>query len=45
MSRKAVATSPTYGDIRHGFVYERVPHIMLKDIANNGEIDVIWERF
>lgn len=36
---------PTFGDIQHGFVCERVPHIMLKDIANNAEIDVIWEEF
>ena len=35
----------TGGDIRHGFVYERVPHITLKSIANNAEIDVIWERW
>ena len=34
---------PTFGDIRQGFVYERVPHITLRDIANNSEIDVIWE--
>ncbi len=33
----------TTGDIRQGFVYERVPHITLKSIANNAEIDVIWE--
>ena len=33
----------TFGDIRQGFVYERVPHITLRDIANNSEIDVIWE--
>jgi adenine-specific DNA-methyltransferase len=32
------------GNIRHGFVYERVPHITLKSIANNAEIDVIWEQ-
>ena len=31
--------------LRQGFVYERVPHITLKSIANNAEIDVIWERF
>ena len=37
--------SPTRGDIRQGFVYERVPHITLKSIANNAEIDVIWERW
>ena len=36
---------PTYGSIRQGFVYERVPHITLKSIANNAEIDVIWEKF
>src|ERR1019366_4260372 len=35
---------PTHDDIRHGFVYERVPHITLKSIANNTEIDVIWEQ-
>ena len=35
--------APTYGDLRQGFVYERVPHITLRDIANNAEIDVIWE--
>ena len=33
----------TYSDIRQGFVYERVPHITLKSIANNAEIDEIWE--
>lgn len=38
-------SAPTCGDIRHGFVYERVPHITLKSIANNAEIDVIWERW
>lgn len=37
--------APTYGDIRQGFVYERVPHITLKSIANNAEIDVIWEKW
>ena len=30
-------------DVSHGFVYERVPHITLKSIAGNSEIDVIWE--
>lgn len=37
--------SPTYGDIRQGFVYERVPHITLKAIANNADIDTIWEKY
>jgi adenine-specific DNA-methyltransferase len=36
---------PTYGNVRHGFVYERVPHITLKSIANNAEIDVIHEKW
>lgn len=36
---------PVRGDIRHGFVYERVPHITLKSIANNAEIDVIWDKW
>jgi adenine-specific DNA-methyltransferase len=33
----------TFGDLRQGFVYERAPHMTLKSIANNAEIDVIWE--
>ena len=35
----------TYGDVRQGFVYERVPHVTLKSIANNSEIDVIWDKW
>jgi adenine-specific DNA-methyltransferase len=35
----------THGDIRQGFVNERVPHVTLKSIANNAEIEVIWEKF
>ena len=45
LTGKAPSESPTYNDIRQGFVYERVPHITLKSIANNAEIDVIWERW
>ena len=44
IERKAPSESPAFGDIRQGFVYERVPHITLKAIANNAEIDVIWEK-
>ena len=33
------------GNIRQGFVYERAQHITLKSIANNAEIDVIWEAY
>lgn len=45
LSQKPASDRPTYGNIRHGFVYERVPHITLKSIANNAEIDVIWEKW
>lgn len=37
-------TSP-HNDVRQGFVYERAPHITLKSIANNAEIDVIWDNY
>ncbi len=45
VSRTPPKEMPTRGDIRQGFVYERVPHITLKSIANNAEIDVIWEKW
>ena len=45
ISRRDPSEMPTYGNIRHGFVYQRVPHITLRDIANNAEIDVIWDEF
>ena len=45
ISRKACSTEPSYGRIRQGFVYRRVPHIMLRHIAHNAEIDVIWEQY
>ena len=45
ITRKAPSDTPTGEDVRQGFVYERVPHITLKSIANNAEIDVIWERW
>ena len=37
-------SGPTYEDIRQGFVNQRVPHITLKAIAHNTEIDTIWEQ-
>ena len=43
VERRAPSESPTHGDIRQGLVYEHVPHITLRAIANNTEIDVIWE--
>ncbi len=45
ITRTVPSEAPTHGNIRQGFVYKRVPHIMLKSIANNTEIDVIWDKF
>jgi adenine-specific DNA-methyltransferase len=45
VARAGLSSQPVRGDIRQGFVYERVPHITLKSIANNAEIDVIWEKW
>ena len=45
VARTAPSSQPVHGDIRHGFVYERVPHVTLKSIANNAEIDVIWDKW
>lgn len=45
VTRSAPSSQPVRNTLRQGFVYERVPHITLKSIANNAEIDVIWEKF
>jgi adenine-specific DNA-methyltransferase len=45
VSRTAPSSQTVHGNIRYGFVYERVPHIMLSSIANNAEIDVIWDKW
>jgi adenine-specific DNA-methyltransferase len=45
IARTIPSSQPVRGDLRQGFVYERVPHITLKAVANNAEIDVIWEKF
>ncbi|MBB4268117.1 site-specific DNA-methyltransferase [Roseospira visakhapatnamensis] len=44
LSRKAPSEALTRGDIRYGFVYQRASHVVMSDIANNAEIDVIWDR-
>jgi len=41
-------TPPSYTttrDVRRGFVFRRVPHITLKSISTNPEIDAIYERW
>ena len=45
LSRRAPSEMAAYGNVKQGFVYERVPHITLRDIARNTEIDVIYEGF
>jgi adenine-specific DNA-methyltransferase len=45
VTRTGPSSQPVHNDIRQGFVYERVPHITLKSIANNAEIDVIWQKW
>lgn len=42
---KVPSTYETTNDIKKGFVYKRVPHITLKAIANNEEIDVIHAKW
>jgi adenine-specific DNA-methyltransferase len=45
ISRSAPSSKRTSDNIRQGFVYDRVPHIMLSSIANNPEIDHIWSEW
>ncbi len=45
IERREPYDEPTGGNVRQGFVYKRVPHITLRDIANNAEIDAIHEEF
>jgi adenine-specific DNA-methyltransferase len=45
LTQRPPASSSIHGDIRQGFVYDRVPHITLKSIADNPLIDDIWEKW
>lgn len=45
INRTAPSQTLTHGNVRQGFVYERVPHITLKAIANNTELDVISDKY
>jgi len=42
---KSVKSAQSVDDIKRGFVYKRVPHVTLKSIANNEEIDVIHAKY
>jgi adenine-specific DNA-methyltransferase len=43
LTGKTVPDGPMHHDLRQGFVYDRAPHVTLKSIANNAEIDVLWD--
>jgi len=45
LSGRPAAQEKFEDDIRQGFVVERVPHVTLKSIANNAEIDIIHEKW
>jgi len=45
LSRRSASVESPNGDIRGGFVYERVPRITLKAISDNAEVDVIWDKW
>jgi adenine-specific DNA-methyltransferase len=45
ITRIPPSSRAVHGSLRQGFVYERVPYISLGSIADNAEIDVIWEKW
>lgn len=45
LTGRTPVAAATHGNIRQGFVYERVQHITLGSISRDTEIDVIWEEF
>jgi adenine-specific DNA-methyltransferase len=45
VSQSAPSSQPVHGNVRHGFVYERVPHVMLSSISSNVEVNVIWDTW
>jgi adenine-specific DNA-methyltransferase len=45
LTQTTASSQLAHGSVRHGFVYERVPHVTLKSISNNAEIDVICEKW
>jgi adenine-specific DNA-methyltransferase len=42
---KVSSSAPTHGNVRHGFVYRRSNYITSGGIANDAEIDVIWDDY
>ena len=44
VTRTAPSSQPVRGNIRHGFVYERVSHITLKSIAAKAEFEYLYDK-
>lgn len=45
LTQTVPSQTPVHDDLRQGFVYDRVPRIMLGSIARNPLIDDIWEKW
>ncbi|MCL1908185.1 MAG: site-specific DNA-methyltransferase [Holophagaceae bacterium] len=45
LTHSVPSSRPTYGNIRYGFIYDRVPRISLQTFSKNAEIDVIYEKW
>ncbi|PIO98274.1 site-specific DNA-methyltransferase [Pleomorphomonas carboxyditropha] len=45
VKQTAPRTAATHNDIRLGFVYRRAPQITSSLVANNTEIDTIWDKW
>jgi len=45
VTRTVPSSQSVHGNIRHGFVYERVPQVTLQSFSKNTEIDVIWDKW
>jgi adenine-specific DNA-methyltransferase len=42
---RAPSMQPVHGNLRHGFVYERATNITSGSIANNAEVEIIWDKW
>jgi len=45
LKKEAYRGNGSKNDIKKGFVYDKVPHITLKSIANNESIDETWDKW
>jgi adenine-specific DNA-methyltransferase len=45
ISGRAFTAGPTFDNVRQGFVNERLPHVTLRSIVSNAEIDLIAEQW